>query len=311
MSSMTKHERVAAALAGEPVDRVPASIWFHFDKDHVAGRAMADAHIAHVNRYDLDYLKVMNDNPYDMPADLPVIRNVDDWTRLESLPADAPGFVAQCEGLRILRRELGELFMTTTIFNPFASASKLCGKMLLDHIKQDREKVRAGMEVVTRSLCTLAKECIRAGAEGVFLACSGAAEEELSEADYRELIRDLDIQVLKAAGAGRFNLIHVHGNGCPFDVFAGYPGHAINWSSTRNAPDLKTAKDLTSMCLVGGWDQEGPVAGGDLDGVRRETAQALAATGGGHFMLGPGCTIPSDTPEEHIHAAIDSGRTQG
>lgn len=310
MAEMTKGERVRAALAGAEVDRVPASIWFHFTRDHVArspGKE-ADAHIEHLGRYDLDYLKVMNDNPYDMPADFPAVRTPDDWARLTPLTADAPGFAAQLETLRLLRDELGDICMTSTIFGPFAQADRLCGRDLLGHIRADREKVTLGLEVVTASLCVLAAETVRAGADGIYLACSGAAEGELSEADYRELIRPFDIEVVKAAASGNFNVVHVHGGGCPFGVFADYPADAVGWTATSNPPALAEAPGLTDMCLVGGWEQEGAVATGDIDGIRAETRQAIEATGGRHLLLGPGCTIPEDTPEEYIRAAIQSAR---
>lgn len=310
MAEMTRHERVKAALGGDEVDRVPASIWFHFTREHVARRPGEEArsHIEHVKRYDLDYLKVMNDNPYDMPADFPVVRSVDDWSRLAPLSADAPGFGTQLETLRILRRELGDLYMTSTIFGPFAQAQRLCDRRLLEHVKEDPRKVAVGLRTVTASLCVLAAETIRAGANGIYLACSGSAEGELSEADYRDYIRDLDIEVIEAAEGGDFNLVHMHGNGCPFGVFADYPADAIGWTATSNPPSLGEARALTGMCLVGGWEQEGALALGDLEGIRRETRAALAATGGRHFMMGPGCTIPENTPEEYIRTAIESVR---
>ena len=310
MAEMSRRERVRAALLGDEVDRVPVSIWFHFAPGHVARtpREEADDHIAHVRRYHLDYLKVMNDNPYDMPDDFPAVETVDDWSRLEPLDADAPGFAAQAETLRILRKELGNICMTSTIFGPYAQADRICGRKLLEHIAEDREKVRAGIETVTASLCVLARETIGAGADGIYLACSGSAAGELSEDDYRDLIRPFDVQVVKAAARGDFNFVHVHGSGCPFGVFQDYPGDAIGWTATSNPPNLAEARDLTSMCLVGGWEQEGAVAKGDIEGVRAETKAALEATGGRHFMLGPGCTVPDKTPEAWIRAAIDVAR---
>ena len=310
MAEMTKRERVAAALRGDEVDRVPASIWFHFAPGHVARtpREEADDHIAHVRRYDLDYLKVMNDNPYDMAVDFASVKTVDEWAKLEPLSADALGFAAQAETVRILREELGDIYMTSTIFGPFAQGNRIAGRDLLQHISEDRDKVKAGLAVVTESLCVLARETIKAGADGIYLACSGAAEEELSEADYRDLIRAFDIEVVKAAAGGDFNFVHVHGNGCPFGIFQDYPADAIGWTATSNPPSLAQARNLTSMCLVGGWEQEGAVATGDLEGLRAETAAAIEATDGRHFMLGPGCTIPENTPEEYIRAAIQSAR---
>ena len=267
-----------------------------------------DDHIAHVKRYDLDYLKVMNDNAYDMRGDLPTIATVGDWAKLEPLTADAPGFQAQFETLRILREELGDIYMTSTLFGPFAQGNRIAGRGILSQIAEDPQKVKAGLAVLTESLCVLARETIKAGADGIYLACSGSATDELSEDVYRELIREFDIRVVEAAAEGDFNFVHVHGAGCPFGVFQDYPGNAIGWTATENPPSLGEAVDLTSMCIVGGWTQGGAVATGDLEGVRAETKAALAATGGKHFMLGPGCTIPEGTPEANIRAAIESAR---
>lgn len=310
MTEMTRAERVKAALTGSEVDRVPASIWFHFTKQHVARspEVEAQAHIDHVNRYDLDYLKVMNDNPYDMPSGFPEVETVDDWARLEPLSADARGFAAQLQTLRILRDQLGDIYMTSTIFGPFAQADRICRRDLLRHIREDREKVKVGLKIVTASLCVLAEETLKAGANGIYLACSGSAEGELSANDYHQLIRPFDIKVIEAAAQGDFNLVHLHGKGCPFEIFADYPANAIGWTATSSPPSLAEAGSLTDMCLVGGWEQEGAVAKGDVEGIRRETKEAVRATGGRHLLLGPGCTIPEETPDEYIRAAIQSAR---
>ncbi len=65
---MTKAERVQAALASEAVDRVPASFWYHFNLPDPSGRSLADAELAFAKKYDLDFLKVMHDVPYDLPV---------------------------------------------------------------------------------------------------------------------------------------------------------------------------------------------------------------------------------------------------
>ena len=51
---MTKRERVQAALAGRPVDRLPVSFWRHFpDLDLDPGR-LATALLEFHRRFDLD-----------------------------------------------------------------------------------------------------------------------------------------------------------------------------------------------------------------------------------------------------------------
>ena len=312
MTVSEKVERTLEALSGGSPKPVPASVWYHFDAQHVAGESMARAHLEHLSRYDLDYLKVMNDNAYDLPEGIGVIKQPSDWRKLEPLRASAPGFVAQFEGLRILAKELGgRVMMTTTVFNVFASAQKLCGRKLLRHLAEDRESTLAGLETVSRSLCVLARESIASGADGVFLACSGNAIGELSSDAYRQLIKPHDEAVLKAAGEGTFNFVHVHGDGIDLSVFVDLPGDCLNWNSHRNSPNLREALSMTKMCLVGGWDQTGPIAGGPEEAIAVETRDALKQTGGERLLLGPGCTIPSDTPASLIKAAMASARREG
>lgn len=55
---MNKKERVDAALRGDPVDRVPASIWGHDFEREWNTQALTEALIENFTRYDWDYLKV-------------------------------------------------------------------------------------------------------------------------------------------------------------------------------------------------------------------------------------------------------------
>ena len=53
---MTKAERVAAAIAGKPIDRVPVAFWRHApDVDHTA-KGLAEAMLAFHRRWDLDLI---------------------------------------------------------------------------------------------------------------------------------------------------------------------------------------------------------------------------------------------------------------
>ena len=56
-SSMTASERVRAALAGEPVDRVPFCFWHHF-KPGGSGERMAELTMEFFReKFDLDIVK--------------------------------------------------------------------------------------------------------------------------------------------------------------------------------------------------------------------------------------------------------------
>ena len=58
---MNKIERVRAALAGQPVDRPPFTVWYHFGNQHAPAERTAEVHLEFFEHYDLDLLKLMND----------------------------------------------------------------------------------------------------------------------------------------------------------------------------------------------------------------------------------------------------------
>ena len=55
---MNKIERVATVLEGKWPDRLPVSFWYHFGPDSVSGTKSIEAHIRHVETYDVDFGKV-------------------------------------------------------------------------------------------------------------------------------------------------------------------------------------------------------------------------------------------------------------
>ena len=55
---MNKRERVYTALEGEPVDRVPLSMWRHFFKQETTPHGLVTATVAFYQKYDLDLIKL-------------------------------------------------------------------------------------------------------------------------------------------------------------------------------------------------------------------------------------------------------------
>ena len=88
---MNKIERVRAALAGQPVDRPPFTVWYHFGNQHAPAAVAAQVQLDFFAHYDLDLLKLMNDYDYPMPAGMDVMATPADLGRLEPFdPASAP-----------------------------------------------------------------------------------------------------------------------------------------------------------------------------------------------------------------------------
>lgn len=58
MKNMSKRKRLEAAIAGEPVDRLPVALWRHWPGDDQDAAALAAAHLKWQADYDWDLVKV-------------------------------------------------------------------------------------------------------------------------------------------------------------------------------------------------------------------------------------------------------------
>ncbi len=298
---MDKIERVRAALCGEPVDRVPASFWFHFPEGERAGRAMAEAHLRYYRAADPDFLKVMNDNGCALTG-VGAIRSPADWRKLRPAPLTSRPYQDQLDGLRRLVDAIGdEVLLVTTIFNPFATGNDISGNRVTEHLKADPEAVSAGLASIAESLAGFARACIGAGAAGIYFSAQGGEADRFTVDELRRYIRPHDLTVLQAAQAGAtFNLLHICGPGIRLEEYSGYPAQAVNWAPQLGNLSLRRGKELFQRTVVGGVDQRGPIVDGTPAEIAAEVHAAIAEVGSAGFILGAGCTVPSDIRIENL-----------
>ncbi len=194
-----------------------------------------------------------------------------------------------------------------TVFNTLAQAERLCGNKTLEHLAQDADSVKVGLEAITASLAAFAAAAVRVGCAGIFLAQQGASFNVMSERQYRETFLGYDRRVLEAAQSGWLNMLHVHGVNIMFDLALELPMQAINWSDRTTPPSLAQARGQFAGCLVGGVN-ETTIRDLKPTEVRQQVADAIEQTEGRGFMAGPGCAVPTDTPEKNLRAIIEAAR---
>ena len=95
---MNKQERILAAINGSKVDVLPYSMWYHFGTQFMPGEKAAEVVVAFYERYDLDFLKVMNDYAYPLPEGLDRVRSINDWKRMKPVKPTEGGFAEQLNG---------------------------------------------------------------------------------------------------------------------------------------------------------------------------------------------------------------------
>jgi uroporphyrinogen decarboxylase len=328
---MNKRERVMAALAGQPVDRVPASFWGHDFLREWTARGLADAMLESFRRYDWDYMKVNPRATYYAEAwgcrykpsgnatrgpevvDF-VLKSAADLERIKPVDIGRGPLAEQLEALRLIGRALGgEAPFIQTVFSPLAVVGRLANsdrEAVRRYMREAPQPLHSALAAVTDTLAAYSRACLGAGASGIFFATvEWATYDNATAEQYLEFGRPYDLRVLEAVQGAEMNVLHVCRPHNMFDLLADYPVHAINWASGEPGnPTLKeglarlTDGQARSERAVMGGVSVATVAQGTPDRVAAEVRQALSETGGRRFLLAPGCSIPPQTPEANLLA---------
>ncbi len=331
MVEMTRIERVASVLAGKQPDRPPVSFWYHFSPDCQFGQAAVDAHLKLLSRFDLDFLKVMNDNPYPTQRDVCCAGDLRD---LPVLRGDEAGYGRQLQLIRALSAELsGKVLLITTLFNAWTilrrvvvprtsdrhsppllgAPPKAPDKRITELLRENRGDVGMAIDAIAASQANFAKRCIEAGADGVFLSVRDdwVDTDENGHSTYDEMVRIGDGQIITAAAGGSANFLHVCGTARDFGSFAAYPVHAINWADRAAGPSIAEAVQRTPRAICGGVDNLSTLPDGSPEDVEAEAHDALRQAGDQPMILAPGCTFdPDRVPEANLDALVRAARPQ-
>src|SRR4051812_4760847 len=142
---MNKHERVAAALTGNAVDRPPVSTWRHFVDREQNAADLAGAMLDYHRTYDWDVMKVNPratyfaeawGNTYDFGQYFSVVpkatrvalASVGDLDGVRPIDPTGGPFVEQLEALDLIRRGLdGDAPIIQTVFSPLSVIGWMAG----------------------------------------------------------------------------------------------------------------------------------------------------------------------------------------
>ncbi len=321
---MQKKERVRAALAGRPVDRVPAGFWGHDYLREWSPRGLADAMLEPFHRYDWDYMKV---NPratyyceawgcrYEPSTDAArgpqlkehLLHSAADLTKVGRISGVDGVFMEQLEALMLIRQGIDGADFIQTVFSPLSVAGYLAGRDLnaIRHwMRESPGALHTALATITETLSDYVRQCLHVGASGIFFATTDwGTRTNLTSELYREFGRPYDLDVLDAASTGEFNVLHVcRGDNLLLDLLD-YPVHAFNWASHEKGNlSLAEGAARTTRAVMGGVAQSTLLEGTPGD-VAREVKEAIASTTGTRLLIAPGCSISPQTPAENLTAA--------
>jgi uroporphyrinogen decarboxylase len=322
---MTKLQRMEASLRNQPVDRPPVSLWRHFYECERSAEDLAGAMLSFHRKYDWDWMKINPRASYHVegwgvrtdygkggPNDKPSvveypIRSAADWGKLKPLSLTEGELDEQIEVVeRICEALGGETFAVQTVFNPLSIAADMVPdeQQILDAMRDNPQALKDALEVITETFAGFARECVKAGASGIFFATTEwASRDRLNEEQWEEWGRPYDLRVLSAVEGAPFNVLHVCKDNNLLYCLADYPVRAINWAvGSPGNPTMRDVQLNTDKTVIGGYMNE-TLREGTPAQIMSEARRAREQTGGRRWILGPACSIPVDCPEENVRAA--------
>jgi len=321
---MTNRDRVMAALRGEAVDRVPLSFWMHHfvAENSVEGFAAESLRLARA--FGWDYLKPQSRAQCFAEAWGLQYRASDEravaYTRTHAPCADAAGLRSlkpaepaagalgeQLRALRQIRAGVGpDTPIIWTVFSPLMVVPYLLPGGVEQAFAIAREEpaaLEAGLGAIAHTLADYTRLALAAGADGLFYATNVARRDLLSAAECRRFQRPYDLQILAAAAAAPFNVLHVCGSSVLFDEFVDYPVQAISWAQAEGNPSLADGRRRSGRAVMGGLPAKPVIVTLTPDAVADRARAAVREMDGRALLLGPDCSINPDTPDALLQAA--------
>jgi uroporphyrinogen decarboxylase len=287
----------------------PAAFFLHFDPACHRGQAAVDKHLEYFRFTGMDFVKIQYEHTFPV---LDHIQRPADWVKMPLYQEDffePPLKVV--EG--IVKAAKAEALVIMTLYSPFMCAGHAVGaERMLQHIHEDPEAVKKGMQIVTESLMNFVTGCIRLGVDGFYTSTQGGETHRLADpALFNDLVRPYDLALMNEIDrACIFNILHIcdyTGDYASLQLFLDYPGHVINCPLNVGGRPI-SGQEVTRLFgrpYMGGLDRKGILTSGNPAQVCAAAAAALESAPK-RFILGADCTVLPGTPWENLRTAIET-----
>ncbi len=321
---MNHWERIQATMRGEETDRPPVCLWRHWPVADYQAETLAEEIIRWQETYDCDLVKHAPAGSYviedwggateyvaekDPGLGIRVITKrgitaVSQWPSLAQLDVNQGHLGEQLKAVRLVADALdGSVPVLQTIFSPMNIAPKLAGDQAFDHMRQQPELFKQGLQIIAETTARFAQASLAAGADGFFFVAP-ANRAKMSEAEYKEFGEPYDRLILDAVRPqSKFIMLLALGDDLMFDLLASYPVDGFNWPDRINGPSLSEALGRFGGLLMGGIDQQRTLLHGSTAAIDAEIKEAIQQTNGRRLLVGPGSTPLITTPTAHFRAA--------
>ncbi len=305
---VNKRERMLGWLAGKGAPHyTPAAFFLHFGDPYKTGSAAAKRHLEFFRHTDMDFVKIQFEQTYSRQE---FLQKPADWAKLKLAGLDF--YEPQLQTVReLVKAEKKNSLILMTLYSPFMCAGHCAtAPLLLQHLEENPEAVKKGLEILTESQMLFVRACMKEGIDGFYASTQGSEAGRLSRPEiFRQYVKPFDLVAMKeAATACPFNILHVCDFMAPYadyDAVYDYPGHVVN-CNVKLVNRQITAKEITTQFkrpFMGGMDRLGVIGTGTPAQVDEEIRRVVKSSPG-PFLLGADCTVEADTSWDRLKHAI-------
>jgi len=305
---INKRERMLAWLSGQTTPNyTPAAFFLHFGEGYKTGSAAARRHLEFFHHTDMDFVKIQFEQSYSRQD---FLQTPADWSKLKLEKLDFYEPLLQTVR-ELVKSEKKNSLILMTLYSPFMCAGQCAtAPVLKQHMEENPEAVKKGLEILTESQLLFVRACIKEGIDGFYASTQGGEATRFSNpALFQNYVKPFDLVSMKeAAGACPFNILHVCDYVAPYanySAYYDYPGHVVN-CNVKLADHSISAHDIAGSFkrpFMGGMDRHGIIASGSPDQLAAEIRRVVKSSPK-PFMLGADCTVAADTNWDRLRDAI-------
>jgi uroporphyrinogen decarboxylase len=323
---MNKRERVMAAIKGQPVDRVPFSLWLHDFSREYSSSALAEETIRLYEAYDWDFLKPQS-RPYCFnelwgqqflrsrrSSAWPVVTHygLEVAEEIASLPTPdvtAGALDEQLRAYQAVKAHVGpDVPVVATVFSPLMVA----GFMMANGAPEMRRLMTAAPAMLEKGLQTIAealeihvRRCVGAGIDGIFYATTAATRDKMNARQFDRFERRFAMPILNAAQVAPFNIVHMCGDGILAEEFVNFPVSVFSWATTSGNPSLSKMHNLTGRAVLGGLPGKPGFGRMTAQAIQRHARRSLDEMKGRFHLLGPDCSVNPGVDPDLLEAVTE------
>lgn len=314
-AAVSKRERMLQWLAGKTdPNYTPAAFFLHFGPEFKNGSAAARKHLEFFKQTDMDFVKVQFEQTYQRQD---FLQKPADWSKLTLRKIDFYEPLVQTVRELVSAAKKDALILMT-LYSPYMSANQCAtAPVLKQHLEENPDAVKRGLEILTESQMIFVRACIKAGVDGFYTSTQGSEAKTFSNPSiFANYIKPADLVAMKEANAScPFNILHVCDYNAPYssyDAVRDYPGHVVNCNTRLVGREMTPAEisKFFNRPYMGGLDRHGMLVKGSTQELEAEIKR-LVKGAPKQFMIGADCTVAGDTDWNRLKQVIAAAHRTG